>query len=625
MITLKFTLRKKLLFFSVILALIPLMIAGHYMIRITRDELKSFLNDELIVTADQFAKDIDNLYIHTWLAPLQMMKRVVESDSLGPSEKVSVLTNIRDVADIVSLQISIEGTETPILIMQNSFTTRLKAASADPSAILLMTHEQIEAVQAQYAGKNLPINDIFNGEPEYIPEIDSWLISVIISLKDISGRKATLSAKINLDRIKTDIENHPFNKTGNIMMIYNGKKGASRLFSPESPDFNQNELVKTTQNLLNNNIRTIGVQPYLNPAGEKILAGYAFPLYFDWAIVVEKNALKAYMAVAKMTQSLFLIILIGLAIAVIGAIIFANRIGQPIIEISRVVQKVGKGDFEVRVKELKSKDEISDLGKRINEMINGLSERFQLLKFVSLQTMKAIKNSKNGVQLGGRRITATVFFSDIRGFTSFSEKYEPEEVIEMLNTYLRCQAEIVRNYGGDIDKYVGDELVAVFQGKNMVRHAVLCAVEIHRKIQELNRNNSEWGDIFIGIGINTGIMIMGAMGSEERMDYTILGDNVNLGARLCSYAGPGETVLSDNAYKYLCSRSNIKNNSGNADCEEDDEIDPALSKVPLPEIIKDEEIRVKGKSNFIQIYRVKREEIKNKRRTHPAELVKWYK
>ncbi len=241
------------------------------MIRITRDELKSFLNDELIVTADQIAKDIDNLYIHTWLAPLLMMKRVVENNELGPSEKVSVLTNIRDVADIVSLQISIEGTETPILIMQNSFTARLKAASANPSELLLMTHEQIEAVQIrQAADKNLPIKKIFNGEPEYISEIDSWLFSVIISLKDISGRKATLSAKINLDRIKTDIENHPFNKTGNIIMIYNGKKGASRLFAPESPNFIQNELVKTTQNLLKNSIRTIGVQPYLNPAGEKM-------------------------------------------------------------------------------------------------------------------------------------------------------------------------------------------------------------------------------------------------------------------------------------------------------------------------------------------------------------------
>jgi len=120
-------------------------------------------------------------------------------------------------------------------------------------------------------------------------------------------------------------------------------------------------------------------------------------------------------------------------------------------------------------------------------------------------------------------------------------------------------------------------------------------------------------------------MIMGAMGSEERMDYTILGDNVNLGARLCSYAGPGETVLSENAYKCLYKNFHNHDNSGNVDSDGDTEINPSLSEAKLPEIIKDEEIRVKGKSKFIQVYRVKREEVKNKCKTHPAELIKWYK
>ncbi len=96
----KLTLRKKLLFFSIILALIPLTIAGSSMIRITQDELKSFLNDELIFTADQLAQEIDNLYAKTWLAPLFMMKRVVESDEFDAQGKVAFLKNIRDISDI---------------------------------------------------------------------------------------------------------------------------------------------------------------------------------------------------------------------------------------------------------------------------------------------------------------------------------------------------------------------------------------------------------------------------------------------------------------------------------------------------------------------------------------------
>jgi adenylate cyclase len=106
-------------------------------------------------------------------------------------------------------------------------------------------------------------------------------------------------------------------------------------------------------------------------------------------------------------------------------------------------------------------------------MIIGLRERFHLEKFVSKQTVDYVQRaSEMGVKLGGERKVATVFFSDVRGFTAFSEKVEPERVVGMLNSILSRQAAIVKKYDGDIDKYVGDELVAVFQGEQMVKNAV---------------------------------------------------------------------------------------------------------------------------------------------------------
>ena len=160
-------------------------------------------------------------------------------------------------------------------------------------------------------------------------------------------------------------------------------------------------------------------------------------------------------------------------------------------------------------------------------------------------------------------------------------------VVNMLNTYLRTQAEIVRKYDGDIDKYVGDELVAVFQdGEDMIKKAMYCALEIHRTLETLNKRHSAWGDIRVGIGINRGDMIMGAVGSDERMDFTILGDHVNLGSRLCSHAGPGETILSKNAYRYIGK-----------------EIEKLQKKQGL--CIVKEQVHVKGKSKPIQVYRIK--------------------
>jgi adenylate cyclase len=119
-------------------------------------------------------------------------------------------------------------------------------------------------------------------------------------------------------------------------------------------------------------------------------------------------------------------------------------------------------------------------------------------------------------------------------------------VVEMLNLYFQHQAEIIQNHGGDVDKYVGDQLLAVFQGEDMVENAVRAAIRIQEQTAELSREHPEW-ELALGIGINVGDVVMGAMGSTDRMDYTVLGDNVNLAARLCSHAGAGRILLSEGA------------------------------------------------------------------------------
>ncbi|HEY4612082.1 MAG TPA: adenylate/guanylate cyclase domain-containing protein, partial [Bacteroidota bacterium] len=184
---------------------------------------------------------------------------------------------------------------------------------------------------------------------------------------------------------------------------------------------------------------------------------------------------------------------------------------NPVKMIERVALRVGEGDFSVHA-EVGSRDEIGTLAQRINDMIQGLRERLHLQKFVSQQTVDAVRKADlQGVRLGGERKVATVFFSDIRGFTAFSEKVEPEKVIAMLNRCLSKQTAIVRKYRGDIDKYVGDELVAVFEGESMVENALRAALEIQ---DELTKDAMFEGSdqIAIGIGVNTGEMVMGAMG-----------------------------------------------------------------------------------------------------------------
>jgi len=180
-----------------------------------------------------------------------------------------------------------------------------------------------------------------------------------------------------------------------------------------------------------------------------------------------------------------------------------------------------------------------------------LRERILMSKFVSSSTVEMIRE-KGSLQLGGERRNVTVFFSDIRGFTAFSERVQPEVVIDLLNKFLSAQAKQIVRHNGIIDKYVGDELVAMFEGPDMVDNAILAAIDIMNEIPKLNRDNPE--HIQIGIGINTGMAIVGNVGSEERMDHTVLGSNMNLGARLCDIAQPGQILISESSWRMVMSK-----------------------------------------------------------------------
>lgn len=205
--------------------------------------------------------------------------------------------------------------------------------------------------------------------------------------------------------------------------------------------------------------------------------------------------------------------------------------------------------------------------------------------YISGEVMNELIDDPSKLKLGGERRMITVLFSDVRGFTSFSEAHQPEEVVAMLNEILSEQVKVVFGYGGTLDKFVGDELMAFF-GAPSTRHkethasiAVRTAIDIQAKMVQLRRKWSQENKsaLSIGIGINTGEVVVGNMGSSERMDYTIIGDNVNLGARLCAAANGDEILISGATYDLI------------ADAVEVEKLEP---------------IMVKGKSKPISIYRV---------------------
>jgi adenylate cyclase len=203
---------------------------------------------------------------------------------------------------------------------------------------------------------------------------------------------------------------------------------------------------------------------------------------------------------------------------------------------------IGKGELDVEVQHSNSGgDEVARLGFGINAMILDLRTKFHLEKFVSKGAAQAARSGglRTSAQ-GGERTDATILFSDIRGFTAYSEQVEAEEVVAMLNQLLRAQTDIVHQFAGDVDKFVGDELMAIFQGPDATQRATACALKLIDVVLELRQN-----DLSIGVGISTGEVVMGAIGHEDRLDFTVIGDVVNTGARLCSAAKPDQILVTE--------------------------------------------------------------------------------
>ena len=247
------------------------------------------------------------------------------------------------------------------------------------------------------------------------------------------------------------------------------------------------------------------------------------------------------MIVDSQQQTIVVTSLLFLGMVVVLAAVLSRYLRRivigPVTQIGTVCAGVTTGDFTLRAR-VHTSDEIGRLARTVNTMAEGLYERFELTRFVSSGTIQSIKSGQDS----GKTVL-TMFFSDIRGFTAYSERNPPEMVVSNLNALFEMQSEVIRTNGGDIDKFVGDQVMAIFSGPDSALHACSTAAEIGRVMKK--ELSSRFGGLQIGIGIATGEVIQGRIGSHSRADYTVIGDTVNTAARLCGAARQGECIVTE--------------------------------------------------------------------------------
>jgi len=276
-------------------------------------------------------------------------------------------------------------------------------------------------------------------------------------------------------------------------------------------------------------------------AGKTVFLGYS-------RLVFSLDHINALIA-SKRTQTL-LIGAIGFAVSLLAISLLTAILIQRIKKLNKATREVAVGRFNQLP--VKGRDEVAELTQSFNEMTVAVKERLMMARYVSGSTIEQIRQKQlDELELGGVRSELCLFFSDVRGFTSFSEQNPPDDVVRYLNQLLNLQVEIIKKHHGDIDKFIGDEVMAVFREGDKEQRAVQAAIEIQQAMTKLAEQESVFKTLQIGIGINTGIVVVGNIGSRDRMDYTAIGDAVNTAARLCSHAKAGEILISETVKENL--------------------------------------------------------------------------
>jgi len=327
--------------------------------------------------------------------------------------------------------------------------------------------------------------------------------------------------------------------------------------------------------------------------GETEIIDIAVPLVFSKTplgtlyVGFATSAISAAVSQARnqaMVITAFMVIL-----GLVGAVALATLLARPIFRLMDATDAVAQGDFSVSVP-VTTRDELGVLTESFNRMARSLREKEMIkrafTRYVAREVVEEVLKDPEHAMLTGERREVTVLFCDIRGFTSMSEHLTPEEVVSVLNEFYTLMIETIFKHDGTLDKFLGDAVMAVF-GSPLAPHldhaarAVKTALDMREAVAELGkrRRAARKEPFEVGIGVSLGEVVAGTVGTEERMEYTVIGDSVNVASRLQDRAKPGSILLTRRTY---------------------DAVRDVVEAKPLGHM------KVKGKEEEVEVYEVRR-------------------
>ena len=364
--------------------------------------------------------------------------------------------------------------------------------------------------------------------PLLAPDIDAWVISGFRVDKTTASRLSEL--------------------TGSEISFIQGANATATLIA--------STLTPQQQQGLADFLQTTDIEYGINRyrSGDETHIGYFLPVSQTEApqitAFVQRSLdqlLEPYRRLARLVLWLFLLSIVGFLLLIIKV---SRSVTESITALSQAAEAISKGDLTMSVAEDRN-DEIGVLSKTFNQMAKGLAEKEVVRDLLGKVVSPEIANEllSGGVELGGEERQITVLFCDIRGFTQLSETKSPAEVLAALNRFFTGVSGIIESNHGVVDKYIGDSVMALFgapqEDPDHAMHAVNCANEMCRQAQALTQalRGDDAVDGDFGVGVHSGTVVAGNIGSTNRLNYTVIGDTVNVAARVQDQTRHYETRL----------------------------------------------------------------------------------
>ncbi len=396
-------------------------------------------------------------------------------------------------------------------------------------------------------------------------------VSLISNFKDESGRViGTLDVTLRFDFLLQDIRNLGWWKSDMAFLV---DDDGTFLARTEAEMKGRTRLAETGDPLEEALLKEIKKEePYgtiIHDPTQGEVGGFYRIKYAPWTLVLLGRGKAILTPIVRFRTYYFIAGILSIFLIILLIRYVAGKMVATITTISQVAERVAEGNYGTPLP-VGRHDEIGQLVKSFNRMIGGLKERDFIRdtfgRYVDEGIAKELMRRPEAARLGGEKREVAVLMSDLRDFTPLSETLSPEKTIRILNLYFSQMIDTIQRHHGIIVDFLGDAMLAFFDPLDgpvapMVRQAVDCALEMQRAMGTLNARNLEKGlpPLQMGIGVNSGEVVVGNIGSESRAKYGIVGAAVNLTQRIQAMGKGGEVILSQSAYAHVAKDLMVRN------------------------------------------------------------------